>query len=136
MAGAQPVLSASPVLARIFETYKRAWESRDADLVLTIFTEDAIYHEDPFDRAMAGHEAIRRYWKRATRKQRNIEFQWSPVCSSGNLHMVDWKANYTLADGSGKAELRGSMIVELRGERIARFREYWHRQLRKTRRRK
>jgi len=136
MAGAQPVLSASPVLARIFETYKRAWETRDADLVLTIFTEDAIYHEDPFDRPMAGHQAIRRYWKQATRDQRKIEFQWNPVCSAGNRHVVDWKASYTLVDGSGRAELRGGMIVELHGDRIAHFREYWHRRVRKIRKRK
>jgi len=136
MAGAQPVLSASPALARIFETYKRAWETRDADLVLTIFTEDAVYHENPFDRPMTGHPAIRRYWKRATRNQRKIEFHWSPVCSAGDLHVVDWKASYVLADGSGPAELRGGMIVELRGERIARFREYWHRRVRTTRKRK
>ena len=54
-------LSVADVMRRL-ETYKRAWEERDSDTVVTLFAEDAHYIETPFRTAMIGHDAIRRYW--------------------------------------------------------------------------
>ena len=33
------------------EGYRRAWETADADLLLTLFTEDASYRSTPFEDA-------------------------------------------------------------------------------------
>ncbi len=107
------------------ETYRRAWETRDAALVLEIFTEDATYQESPFSAPMAGHAAVRRYWEEATRSQRDIQFHWEPVSSAENLHVVEWQAEFTRTDSGRRMELRGVMFLELRGERIFRFSEYW-----------
>jgi uncharacterized protein (TIGR02246 family) len=120
-------MSADPTLARIMDTYKRAWEQRDPELVLTVFTEDATYHEDPFDQPMAGREAIRRYWQGATESQCDIRFTWRPIASDGELRVVEWEAEYTRAGSGKRVALRGIMLLTLRGDRIARFREYWHR---------
>ena len=35
-------------LADWIEGYRRAWEQNDADLLLTLFTEDAFYRSSPF----------------------------------------------------------------------------------------
>ncbi len=118
----------NPQLAHIMEAYGRAWETRDPDLVLTLFTEDATYQENPFSAPMEGHAAIRHYWQEATGPHRDIEFRWERVGSSGETHFVEWVCSYSRADVKGRLELRGIMLIELRGRRIFRFREYWVRQ--------
>ena len=121
----KPIADPSTQLARIMETYGRAWETRDPALVLEIFTEDATYQQDPFGAPMLGHAGIRRYWEEATRFHREVHFRWQPVSSTGNLHVVEWGAEFTREDSGRRIELRGVMFIELRGERISRFREYW-----------
>ena len=113
------------LLSRIMETYRRAWETCDAELVVGLFTEDATYQENPFGEPIKGHAGIRRYWEEATGSHRNIRFRWQPVSSTSDLHIVEWEAEFTRTDSGRRIELRGVMFLELRGERIFRFREYW-----------
>ena len=115
------------LLQNIMETYRRAWETRDAALVLELFTEDATYQENPFSAPMVGHEAIGHYWQEVSANQRDIRFHWHAVSRAGSLHVVEWAAEFTRTDSGRRIELRGVMLIELRGERISRFREYWHR---------
>lgn len=114
-------------LSRIMETYRRAWETRDTALVIELFTEDATYQENPFGEPIRGHSGIRRYWEEATGSHRDVHFRWQPVCSAGDLQVVEWQAEFTRADSGRRIELRSAMLIELSGERIIRFREYWHR---------
>ena len=44
------------------ETFGRAWETFDGDLIVSLFTEDAEYHADLFAPPMVAHNAIRAYW--------------------------------------------------------------------------
>jgi uncharacterized protein (TIGR02246 family) len=127
MSPTQPGHGIAPALTRIMETYRRAWETRDAELILDIFSEDATYQENPFSEPLVGHEGIRRYWEQATGNHRDIRFRWRPAYSGESLHVLEWQAEFARTDSGRHVELRGVMLVELRGERIFRFREYWHR---------
>ncbi|HEV8383452.1 MAG TPA: nuclear transport factor 2 family protein [Candidatus Acidoferrales bacterium] len=116
-----------PVLWRIMEDYRRAWERQDAELLLSLFTEDATYHENPFNEPLAGLEAIRAYWRRAVMTdQKDIRFRWRPVYSIGEEHAIEWEAQFLRRDPPQRVELRGMMFLTLSGKRIARLREYWH----------
>ena len=46
----------------MLETFGRAWATFDGDLIVSMFTDDAEYHADPFAPPMVGHNAIRAYW--------------------------------------------------------------------------
>jgi ketosteroid isomerase-like protein len=116
------------LLCRIMDTYGRAWETHDPELVLSVFAEDATYRENPFSEPMAGHAAIRHYWEQATGPHRDVQFHWDALGASCGLHFVEWSCTFTRSDVQGRIELRGIMLIELRGERIFRFREYWVRQ--------
>jgi hypothetical protein len=48
-------------LADWIDGYRRAWEQNDADLLLTLFTEDASYRSSPFREPNLGHDGIRAY---------------------------------------------------------------------------
>ncbi len=45
----------------LLDAYGRAWMTFDGDAWVALFTEDAEYHEDPFEPALVGHNALRRY---------------------------------------------------------------------------
>jgi ketosteroid isomerase-like protein len=115
----------SAALEHMMERYRRAWETRDADLAASLFTEDATYQEGPFSEPMAGRAAIRRYWEQATGSHREVRFRWKCVCSVGQLHVVEWQASFVRGEPGLPVELRGVMLIELRGEHIWCFREYW-----------
>jgi uncharacterized protein (TIGR02246 family) len=107
------------------ENYRRAWETRDAALAASLFTADATYQENPFSEPFAGREAIRRYWEGATGLHREVRFRWKCVSSIGEAYVVEWEAEFTRGKPGRRFELRGVMLMELRGARIRRFREYW-----------
>lgn len=47
--------------ADLLDRYKRAWETFDGDGWTDLFTEDAEYHEDPFEPPLVGSNALRAY---------------------------------------------------------------------------
>ena len=116
-----------PVLSRIMDAYGRAWTTQDVALLLSLFTEDATYHENPFNAPLAGYEAIAAYWQRAViSNQREIQFRWRHVYSDGAQHAIEWQAQFSRIDPPQRVELRGMMFLQLAGDRIGRLREYWH----------
>src|SRR5580692_9680794 len=46
----------------VLDIYVRAWETQDPDLIVTIFTPEATYHERVLGDPIPGREAIRQYW--------------------------------------------------------------------------
>src|SRR5919106_5715585 len=77
-------------LAEWIESYRRAWEEADAELVLTLFTEDASYRSSPFHEPSLGHDGIRAYWEHATGSQRDVEVRMGEPLVDGNVVAVEW----------------------------------------------
>lgn len=47
----------------VLDVYIKAWEQQDPDLIVTIFTNGATYHERVLAEPARGIDAIRAYWK-------------------------------------------------------------------------
>ncbi len=111
---------------QMIEVYRRAWETQDSRLVLTIFREDAVYHERVLGNPMRGHEEIRRYWDdRVGKTQANIHFRLLDFFIDGATVIAEWQAEFDdLADGVRK-RIREVAIVETDGSLISSLREYW-----------
>ena len=106
------------------ERYRRAWIDRDAEAASRLFTNDAIYREQPFQAPFVGREAIRDYWARVTASQTGVELRYGQPVVDGDRLAVEWWANLDTTDGP----------VTLAGEFLLRFadsgecrelREYW-----------
>ena len=55
------------------DTYIRAWETQDPELIVTIFTPEATYHERVLRDPIPDRDAIREYWEtKVVRDQANI----------------------------------------------------------------
>lgn len=113
--------------------YGRAWEAGDFESVTTLFSEDAVYHEDPFDEPMVGHDEIRQYWKDgASDSQENVSFQFTLWTIDDDQCFAHWCASFTRVDSQEHVELDG--VFRLRFQRSGydvpvckSLQEWWHR---------
>ena len=106
------------------ERYRKAWVACDADAARTLFTEDAVYREHPFQKPFVGRDAIRQYWYTVTRGQSAIELTYGAPVVAGRRVAVEWWANL-LKDGN-PITLAGEFLLTFDDNGQCReLREYW-----------
>jgi uncharacterized protein (TIGR02246 family) len=110
----------------VLATYIRAWETQDPELITTIFTPEATYHERVMGDPIPGREAIRRYWvEKVVRAQGNISCRLLRLYIDGDTAIAEWEAEFDdLAQGVRK-RMKEIAVLEFDGTRIRSLREYW-----------
>jgi limonene-1,2-epoxide hydrolase len=110
----------------LIDIYLRAWATQDPDLIVTIFTPTATYHERVLAEPIRSHEGIRAYWQsKVVNGQANIQAKLLNLYLDGSTAIAEWEAHFDdLAAGHRKL-MREVAILELDGGRIASLREYW-----------
>lgn len=107
------------------EAYGRAWETADADLVLTLFTEDASYRSNPFEEPHLGHDGIRAYWEGVTARQRDARVLMGRPIVDGERVAVEWWT--TMHSDGEEVSLPGCLLLRLEPDgRCSDLREYWN----------
>ncbi len=95
-------------------------------LIVTIFTEDATYHERAFDAPMQGREAIRAYWQaKVSQSQSRIACRVLNLYLDGDTAIVEWEAEFDDLVKQVRKEMREVAIITFDGYRISSLREYW-----------
>jgi len=75
--------------------YKRAWEERDVDAALSLFSEDADYREVRFGPPLLRHKDIESYWRvQVCEFQRDPKFDYQLWGISGNQAIATWQADF------------------------------------------
>jgi ketosteroid isomerase-like protein len=110
----------------VLNIYVRAWETQDPDLIVTIFTEDATYHERVLQAPIPDRDAIRTYWEtKVVASQANIKCEVLNVYLDGSTAIAEWEAEFDdLAQGVRK-RMREIAVLDFEGRRISALREYW-----------
>lgn len=110
----------------VLDIYVRAWETQDPDLIVTIFTEDATYHERVLQAPIPDRDAIRAYWEtKVVGAQANIKCEVLSVYLDGATAIAEWEAQFDdLAQGVRK-RMREIAVLDFEGRRISALREYW-----------
>jgi len=134
------------------ESYKRAWETSDEDLLASLFSEDGTYRNTPFAE-QRGHEAIRAYWQR-TKLQSDIHLAYEVLYRHAGGGIAHWRTTYQVTseelfrlwaapsgtnllarkegDSLPRLVLDGVAVVELGVDGLCRdFRIWWHSQIAK-----
>jgi ketosteroid isomerase-like protein len=107
------------------EQYGRAWHEKDAEAVVRIFTEDAVYRSSPFREPSVGSEGIRAYWTRATATQEGLDLRFGTPIVQGTTVVVEWWA--TMREGGDELTLPGTLILHFAADgRCRELHEYWH----------
>ncbi len=110
----------------VLAVYIEAWEKQDPDLIVTIFTEGATYHERVLREPIPDRDAIRRYWQdKVVAAQANIKCELLNVYLDGETVIAEWEAQFDdLAQGVRK-RMREIAVLVFQGQLIASLREYW-----------
>jgi ketosteroid isomerase-like protein len=122
---------AQPLTERALEAwlarYEQAWEQRDPAQAAALFTDDAPYHEMPFDAPKAGRVGIRDYWATVTADQRNIDFTSRVIAVNGQTGVARWSASLSSAASGARIELDGVFVLRFDESGLcSELREWWH----------
>ena len=111
----------------LLERYGRAWQAFDGDAWVDLFTEDVEYHEDPFEAALVGHNAVRAYLLEAAEHQEQVAFTVERHWVADPTVLAAWHAGYIQRADRSRVRLAGFMTLEMRDGKIAKLREWVHR---------
>jgi uncharacterized protein (TIGR02246 family) len=120
-----------PYVQGIVDAYLDAWEAQDPELIVTIFTPDATYHERVLSDPMAGLDAIRKYWEtKVVGAQANIHCRPLSLYVDGSTAIVEWLAEFDDVIQGVRKRMREIAVLEFewtmeRGYLISSLREYW-----------
>ncbi|WP_234793961.1 nuclear transport factor 2 family protein [Mycolicibacillus koreensis] len=110
----------------VVETYLQAWRTQDPDLIVTIFTPTARYHERVLDEPIRTVDGIREYWvSKVVEQQANIEVRLLHLYLDGTTAIAEWEAHFDDLVAGCRKRMREVALLEFEGRRIADLREYW-----------
>ena len=110
----------------LLDVYVKAWETQDPDLIVTIFTPDASYHERVMEAPIPDRDAIRAYWQsKVVGGQANIRATILGVWLDGDTAIAEWEATFDDTVQGVRKRMREVAIMEVRDGLFASLREYW-----------
>ena len=110
----------------VIETYIRAWVEQDPELILTVFTESATYHERVLEKPICAHKGIRQYWQeKVLESQDRIECVLLNLYLDGTTAIAEWEACFDDLKQGVRKRMREVAILEFEGRLIGTLREYW-----------
>lgn len=110
----------------LLDIYVKAWETQDPDLICTIFTPDAEYHERIMEAAIPDREAIRAYWQsKVVEGQANITCRILALYLDGDTAIAEWEAIFDDTVQQVRKRMREVAILTVRDGQFASLREYW-----------
>jgi hypothetical protein len=110
----------------VVDTYIRAWVEKDPDLIVTIFTDTATYHERVLEAPIQNREGIRQYWQtKVVESQDRITCKLLSLFLDGTTAIVEWEAEFDDLPQKVRKRMREVAILDFEGQLIASLREYW-----------
>lgn len=93
--------------------------STDIEGVLSLFTDDAVYYETPFQQ-LDGNEAIRDEWE-TVREQEDITLDFQVFNREGRRYTVQWELEYR--ENGEKKQYNGVYLIILNSN--GKCEEFW-----------
>lgn len=105
--------------------YGKAWETRDPELIVTIFTEEATYN-DPKEAENIGRDAIKEYWKyKVIGEQEDIKFTLKHAWLDGDTVIAEWHATFKDIKRNLFIEMDEVAIFTAKDDKFSSLREYY-----------
>ena len=122
---ARAQLSRAALIAAL-DVYKAAWEQQDSELILTIFTQEAVYHERVLQEPIRGREGIAAYWQeKVVQGQDRISFTLLNTYIDGSAGIAEWEVSFDDCVQRKRKHMKEIAILEFFDGKIASLREYW-----------
>jgi uncharacterized protein (TIGR02246 family) len=108
----------------LFDRRRDAWLAEDLDAYLACFTDDVVVQtpgREPV-RGMSDYEALVR---RSVAALQPNTFDFHELAVDGDTVLAEWTITLTVRSDGTTIAYRGMSSCQLRGDRIARWREYY-----------
>ena len=116
------------VLGRsLIDTFGKGWAKGNVELLMSVFSDDAVFVETPFSEPLRGGEAIRGYWVETPYNQSEATFTSGEIYGAGPWFSTEFRCVFRRRRTGEWVDARGAIFCETAGERIAEMRMYWHR---------
>lgn len=110
----------------ILKVYEEAWVNQDIDKILSIFTEDGVYHEKVLKKPSKGHKEIAEYWKtKVCEEQSKIEFKLLNFYICEDTVIAEWEATFNSKIENAQIHIKEVALLEIENNLIKSLREYW-----------
>lgn len=106
------------------EALKSMDRERTVDPVLPLFAQDAVLERASQRSRYEGEEGVRRFWEEYLESTRELETTFENVLRDDDTAVLEWVSEGRTADGE-RLRYRGTSILEVRDNRIRRFRTYF-----------
>lgn len=122
-----PVIDTAALGRQLVDTFGRGWAKGDVELLLSVFTADAVFLDAPFSPPAKGSEAIRAYWIETPYHQSETKFTSGEIFAVGPWFSTEYRCVYRRRRTGEWVDVRGAMFCETSDQRISGMRLYWHR---------
>jgi ketosteroid isomerase-like protein len=112
---------------QLVDAFGKGWAKGDVPLLMSVFTDDAVFLETPFSAPRKGREAILEYWRDVPVHQAEITFSSGEIFVVGPWFSVEYKVTFRRRRTGDWVEARGAMFCETKEGKISELRMYWHR---------
>ena len=106
-------------------TWARAWPALDADAIVALYAEDAVYRALPFREPNRGLRGVRRYLSENFGVEREVECWFGAPVAAGGRAAVEWWA--TWLENGERLTLAGTTVLRFRDDGlVVDHRDYWN----------
>ena len=110
----------------VVDVYIRAWVEQDPDLIGTVFTDTATYHERVLEAPIRDRVGIKKYWQeKVVESQSNIKCELLNLYLDGDTAIAEWETEFDDLPNRVRKRMREVAILVFEGTLIASLREYW-----------
>lgn len=132
MSGTAPTQASAELDTRalgrvLVDTFGKGWAKGDVPLLMSVFTDEAVFIETPFSAPRTGREAILLYWRDVPVHQAELVFSSGEIFAAGPWFSTEYKIVFRRRRTGELVEARGAMFCETSGGKISELRMYWHR---------
>lgn len=100
--------------------YRKAWLSNDPADIGALFTDDAVYYNDPFTEPSRGREAILEMWHERQDNPGGNTHTWKPLVVTDDVQIVQGETDY------GSVKFSNLWVIRLTDDgRASEFTEWW-----------
>jgi ketosteroid isomerase-like protein len=112
---------------RLIDTFGTGWERGSLDMLMSVYTLEAVFVETPFSEPLRGQDAVRRYWAEVPYNQSEVTFTSGEIYGAGPWFSTEFKCRFRRRRTGEWVEARGAIFCETAAELITEMRMYWHR---------
>jgi ketosteroid isomerase-like protein len=123
----EEVLDTRALGRSLIDTFGSGWSKGSVELLVTVFTPNAVFVETPFSEPVRGLDAIRRWWLDVPYSQSEITSTSGEIYAAGPWFSTEFKCVFRRKRTGEWVDARGAIFCETENGLISEMRMYWHR---------